>query len=245
MKNEFQHVRSGEPIVIPAATYNAMLDAAQSHRNRRMNLSPTGAGFDSLYVHVENATGRFLERFDIVGLDGPSEMRNLDVFCNRIAFKGVVPRKEHSQRFAILQQDAAPGMMVRACLSGVTIGKVRVERAPRDMGSLSCSAEPGTTSSLVLGGGAAILWIDAGTGVKWSIIRIGSDFTLRKGKLAAKCEKESATVSVRTENDETITVEVPYPEDLRECPVDHPCRYYSDGGVWTLLDIACPKEDKK
>ena len=245
MNNQFQYVRTGEPVVIPAATYNAMLDAAQAHRNRRMNLSQHGPSFDSLYVFVENATGRFLERFDVVGLDGPSETRNLDIFCNKIAFRGVVPRKEHAQRFAVVQQDAAPGMMVRACLSGVTIGKIWVERPPRDMGGLACSAAPGMTNGLVLGGGAAVLWIDPGIGGRWSIIRIGSDFTLRKGKLAAKCEKESPTVSVRTENEETITVEVPYPQDLRECPVDHPCRYYSDGGVWTLLDIACPKEDKK
>jgi hypothetical protein len=246
MKNEFQYVRSGEPIVIPAATYNAMLDAAQAHRNRSLNLSSHGPSFDSLYVHVENMTGRFLERFDVVGLDGPSETQNLDAFCNKIAFKGVVPRKEHAQRFAVLQQDASPGLMVRACLSGVTIGKVKVERAPRDMGGLSCSTEPGTTNSLVLGGGASILWIDAGTGIKWSILRIGSDFTVRKGKLASKCDDGDSTVKVKTENsDEVFEVSVPYPDDLRECPVDHPCRFYSDGGVWVLLDIACPKGEEE
>jgi len=245
--NDFQHVRSGEPIVIPAATYNAMLDAAQAHRNRRINLSPRGAGFDSLYVYVENATGKFLERFDVVGLDGPSETQNLDAFCNKIAFKGIVPQKKHAQRFAIVQQDAAPGMMVRACVSGVTIGKVKVEKAPKDMGGLSCGAVVDTTGYLELGGGgAAVLWIDAGTGNRWSILRIGSDFTFRKGKLAAKCEDGAETVKVQTENEEEIEVEVPYPDDLHECPKGHPCRYYADGDRWTLLDIACPvKEDEK
>ncbi|MCL2624403.1 MAG: hypothetical protein FWD31_12135 [Planctomycetaceae bacterium] len=247
MKNDFQHVRSGEPIVIPATAYNAMLDAAQAHRNRRMNLSPRGAGFDSLHVYVENATGRLLERFNVVGLDGPSETQNPDIFCNRIAFKGVVPRKEHAQRYAILQQDAAPGMMVRACLSGVTIAKVRVERAPNNMGGLSCNAAADTTEYLELGGGASILWIDTGTGVKWSIIRIGSDFSIRKGKLAEKCSEGASTVRVKPEenNQDVIEVNVPYPDDLKECPVDHPCRFYADGGEWMLLDIACPNEDEE
>ena len=136
--------------------------------------------------------------------------------------------------------------MVRACLSGVTIGKVRVERAPRDMGGLSCNAVAGTTSHLELGSGASILWIDAGTGVKWSIIRIGSDFTIRKGKLAAKCSEGASSVRVKPdENDnDTFEVNVPYPNDLKECPVDHPCRFYADGGEWSLLDIACPKDEE-
>jgi hypothetical protein len=244
MRNEFQHVRSGEQLVIPAAAYNAMLDAAQAHRNRKINLAPHRGGFDSLYVHVENATGKALERFSVVGLDGPSETENFDAFCNQIAFKGVVPQERHGQRFAVLQQDAAPGMMVRACVSGVTIGRVRVERAPRDLGGLSCGAAANMTESLELGGGgAAILWLDAGTGVKWSILRIGSDFSIRKGKLAKPCDAGAKTVAVQTENDEEIEVEIPYPDDLRECPKGHPCRYYADGDRWTLLDIACPKEE--
>ena len=72
-RNEFQHVRTGEPLQIPAATYNAMLDAAQANRNRRLHLAPHGAGFDSLFVYVVNTTGSTLERFSVLGLDGPSE----------------------------------------------------------------------------------------------------------------------------------------------------------------------------
>ncbi len=71
MQNSFSHVRSGEPLVIPATTYNAMVDAAQLVRNRRLNLAPHGAGFESLFMHVVNMTGKTLERFDVVGLDGP------------------------------------------------------------------------------------------------------------------------------------------------------------------------------
>lgn len=184
--NEFQHVRSGEPIVIPAGTYNAMLDAAQAHRNRRMNLSPGGPSFDALFVHIENATGRDLERFDIVGLDGPSETQDLDVFRNRIAFRGVVPRKEHAQRFAVIQQDAAPDMMVRACVSGVTVAKINVEQEPRDTVGLSCCAVAETTSNLELGGGgAAVLWLDSGAGDKWAIIHLGANtLTIHTGKVS-------------------------------------------------------------
>lgn len=196
--NEFQHVRSGEPIVIPAATYNAMLDAAQAHRNRNMNISRQGAGFDSLFIHVENATQKHLERFDIVGLDGPSETQNLDNFCNKIAFRGVVPKKEHAQRFAVIQQDAAPGMMVRACVSGVTIGRINVQKPPNDLVGLSCSAGEGITGNLELGGGgAAVLWVDSGTGDRWAIIHLGANtLTIHTGKVSKEIKP-----GVDSEND--------------------------------------------
>jgi len=172
MKNEFQHVRSGEPIVIPAATYNAMLDAAQAHRNRRINLTPRGPSFDSLYVYVENATGKSLDRFSIVGLDGPSETQNLDVFCNRIVFKGVIPKAKHKGKFAVLQQDASQNMIVRACVYGATIARVKVAG---DTEPKYCDIKENETDSLASGGGGAeVLWSDTSTQNRWAIIRIGS-----------------------------------------------------------------------
>jgi hypothetical protein len=124
-KNEFQHVRSGEPLNIPAAAYNAMLDAAQAHRNRRMTLEPHGSGFDSLFIHVVNETGKPLQRFNVLGLDTPLETQDENVFCNKIIFKGVEPQKKHKGKFAVLQQDAAPNQVVRACIFGTTIAKIQ------------------------------------------------------------------------------------------------------------------------
>jgi len=171
-RNEFQHVRSGEPLQIPAAAYNAMIDAAQGHRNRRINLAPHGAGFDSLFVYVENTTGQSLQRFDVVGLDGPTETQNLDVFCNRIVFKGVVPRAKHKGKFAVLQQDASRNMVVRACVYGATVAKVKVEG---DTEPKYCDIKENETGYLASGGsGAEVLWSDDSTQNRWSIIRIGS-----------------------------------------------------------------------
>ncbi len=235
--NEFQHVRSGERIVIPAQTYNAMLDAAQAHRNRRLNLSPHGPAFDSLFVHVENATGKYLERFDVVGLDGPSETQTLDVFCNRIAFRGVVPKKEHRGKFAVLQQDAAPGMLVRACVVGVTVVKIQCDS---NRAVPTCDVEEGVTSHLVSGGSVEVLWSDTPNRTRWSLIRLGGGFSILRGELARACDDGDDTVRVRTEEGDTIEVVVPYPDDLQKCPEGHPCRYYADRDGWSLLDIACP-----
>ena len=176
-KNEFQHVRTGEPLQIPAATYNAMVDAAQAHRNRRINLAPHGAGFDSLFVYVVNTTGQSLQRFDVVGLDGPLETQNLDIFCNRIVFKGVKPQKKHKGKFAVIQQDAAQNMVVRACVYGATVAKVKVESDSNSGNNEPkyCDVKENDTSYLASGGsGAEILWSDNSSQQRWAIIRIGS-----------------------------------------------------------------------
>jgi hypothetical protein len=175
-KNEFQHVRRGEPLVIPAGTYNAMLDAAQAHRNRKITLAPHGNGFDSLFIHVVNETGQTLQRFDVVGLDEPLETKNIDLFCNHIAFKGVKPQKKHKGKFAVLQQDAAPNMMVRACVYGATIAKIKVSSNSENGNSelKYCDVEEGQTSYLVSGGQTEVLWSDSSTQNRWAIIRIGS-----------------------------------------------------------------------
>ncbi len=176
--NPFRHVRSGEPLVIPATAYNAMLDAAQAVRNRRLNLAPHGSGFESLFVHVVNTTGRELQRFDVVGLDGPLVTDDEDAFCERIVFKGVVPKKEHKGKFAVLQEDAAADMCVRACVYGTTIAKVRVATEPDSDEPPKvrfCDIKENETGYLVSGGGGAeVLWSDDSTNNRWAIIRIGS-----------------------------------------------------------------------
>ena len=188
MKNEFQHVRSGEPLHIPASTYNAMLDAAQGHRNRRINLAPHGAGFGSLFVSVVNKTGKRLQKFDVVGLDGSAETQNINHFRNRIIFKGVVPQKKHKGQFAILQEDAHPNMVVRACVFGVTQAKVKVESNNSDNQQPKfCDIKEGETGHLTSGGsGAEILWSDESTQNRWSLIRIGSG---RSALFPVKLEK--------------------------------------------------------
>ncbi len=175
--NPFRHVRSGEPLVIPATTYNAMVDAAQIVRNRRLNLAPHGTGFESLFVHVVNTTGKELQRFDVVGLDGPLETQNLDTFCERIVFKGVVPKKEHKGKFAVLQEDASRDMCVRACVYGTTVAKVQVESDDSDEDEPPkirfCDIKENDTQFLTSGGGGAeVLWHDQQS--NWAIIRIGS-----------------------------------------------------------------------
>jgi hypothetical protein len=153
-----------------------MLDAAQAHRNRKMTLAPHGNSFDSLFIHLVNETGQSLQRFDVLGLEEPLETKNVDVFCNRIVFKGVKPQKKHKGKFAVIQQDAAPNMIVRACIYGATIAKIKVSPDSENGNSelKYCDIEEGQTSYLVSGGQTEVLWSDSSTQNRWAIIRIGS-----------------------------------------------------------------------
>jgi hypothetical protein len=172
--HDFQYVRSGEPLVISAATYNAMLDAAQAHRNRRLTLEPHGSGFDSLFIHVVNETSMTLQRFNVLGLDAPLETINENSFCDKIIFKGIVPQNKHKGKFAIIQQDAAPNQVVRACIHGVTIAKVQLSDTASQTTEIKfCDIKEADTTYLTSGGsGAEVLWYDSSS--QWAIIRIGS-----------------------------------------------------------------------
>ena len=249
-KNEFQHVRSGEPVIIPAATYNAMLDAAEAHRNRKMNLSQSEIGFDSLYIHVENSTGKFLERFDVVGLDGPMETQNLDLFCNRIGFRGVVPRKEHVNRFAIIQEDAAPNMVVRAVISGPSIAKINVHKPQQEIIGLTCSAVAGRTSNLELGGGgAAVLWIDAGVGGRWAIVHLGaSTLSAHTGKVSreikAGIDPANADHGGEVDEDNGEKGQRAFAgilEDEDRIRVDTRVEWFKVGGINRIVNAKCDK----
>jgi hypothetical protein len=172
MASPFKHVRSGEPLVIHAAAYNAMLDAGQAVRNRRLNLAKQGSGFESLFVHVVNSTGQALSRFNVVGVDKPLVTNNEDQFCERIVMDGVKPTKEHKGKFAVLQEDAEPEQCVRACLYGVTIAKVE-SKSESESKIRFCDVKENNTEILASGGGGAeVLWHDKQS--NWAIIRIGS-----------------------------------------------------------------------
>ncbi|GHT46388.1 hypothetical protein FACS189454_07460 [Planctomycetales bacterium] len=170
MPNIFQHVRSGEPLVIPAGAYNAMLDAAQGQLNRRINLNPHGSGFDSLYIHVVNDTGQFLPRFSVIGLDEPLNTADENAFYQPVVFKGVVPQDRHQNKFAVIQQDAVPDMTVRACLNGITAVKILSPVSADE----KCGIVPGHPEGVGAGDVAQVLWTDS---QRWAVIRLGGGGT--------------------------------------------------------------------
>jgi hypothetical protein len=172
MADAFRKVKSGDPLVIPAAAYNAMLDAAIA--NMRSSSKPSQVrGEQSSHVLVRNETGYPLEQFEILGIEGPAfHPRNQpDAFQQTPVLRGVTPMERHKGKFVVVQEPASPGSVVRACVSGLTVARVYTE----DSQPTACDIEEGYTYDFTGGstGGASILWIEDGTGPKWALIRIG------------------------------------------------------------------------
>jgi len=130
MGDPFRKAISGQPVRIPAQTWNAMLEAAQAHRDRQEHLGrearPRGAGG---IVLVKNATGSDVGRFSVLGIDGvliaPGD--NEAEFLGRTAVTGVTPTTDHAGRFVVLIEPVKAGALGRAMLHGVTRARLYVE----------------------------------------------------------------------------------------------------------------------
>ncbi|MCC7408666.1 MAG: hypothetical protein IT442_11390, partial [Phycisphaeraceae bacterium] len=127
----FKKVRPGETLTIPAAAYNAMLDAAMANRQgQAMGAGPGGgvATPTSTTVLIKNNSGVARNQFDILGLDGAlfDPATALESFKRQVVLKGVVPTSDHTGKFVVLQEPARVGGIARACLLGATVARVNV-----------------------------------------------------------------------------------------------------------------------
>ena len=90
-----QKVQSGQPLRIPAETFNAFLDAVRDFRNWQRSVSTESqpAVRQTGIVKVKNASGEVRGWFEVLGIDRPifTPTDNLDTFQNNILLVGVVP----------------------------------------------------------------------------------------------------------------------------------------------------------
>src|SRR3989304_917233 len=95
MADVLKKVQRGQPLVIPASTFNAFVDAAQDFQRRKLSQQSTGLSTsrDADMVLVKNASGADRARVEILGINPPvfTPPHNLDEFRNRVALSGVVP----------------------------------------------------------------------------------------------------------------------------------------------------------
>jgi len=180
MPGLMRKVKRGDPLVIPAATFNAFIDAARDFQERQRSaeqdryreLRQTGI------VLIRNESGADRARCEVLGISGtivkPSD--NADAFKERVALKGVSPGSEHVGRFAVLLEPLAQDAIGRACVDGVCAVKVEVV----DEAHVFAEVSPGDPAKLRSGtaGSAALLWIQPPaerevTGIAWTVAKIG------------------------------------------------------------------------
>lgn len=179
-----EHVQPGKPLQIPAATYNAMIDAARGFQGRSMS-GP--AGFASRYdtiVRVANNTTTDFERFGVVGLGeiivGHDD--NEASFFSRPTFEAESPvvtsalkYGRHVGKVAVAQDMIAPGTVGFAKVAGLTPVQVNIVNNYDDIAIVQDGNR--TSFKSWTGGqvGASILWHKASTtGVQWCLVLLGN-----------------------------------------------------------------------
>lgn len=200
-------VSSGQRLTIPADEYSDLL--RQGNKIRMFGRNFTGGTVDELFpplvVWIKNTTASKVSAYGVLGIDSPitspgsSDTSPSTVsFRQVIRFKGVSPSTStpHYGKFAVLQEPAAAGRTVRACIGGVCLAKLNIQ----DADDVACDISNGVTSYLDTQqhGAARILWKESGTGAgKWGLIHIGSWANIMLGKTDAAISKgASGTVSI-------------------------------------------------
>jgi len=176
MGDTLKKVKPGDPLAIPAATFNTFVDAAQEHLRRQQSIGRTPAAdrppFETILL--KNASGADHGRFNVLGIDAPvfTPTDSLETFTNGIALVGVTSTASHAGNFAVLVEPIQAGQIGRACILGACPVKVNVVSASDTFADV----EAGVTGRLKSGssGAARILWKESGTGEKWAVVKLGN-----------------------------------------------------------------------
>lgn len=175
MGDPLKKVRPGQPMDIPAATHNAMIDAARAHKAQAQGARgkpppPRASGI----LPVKNSSGSDRDRFDVLGIDEMiyNHADNADEFKNNPAILGDVPGiPGHAGKFVILLEPIPNQRIGRGLVIGVSPVQVNVVNANDTHADVAdgemAHLESGTS------GPAMILWKESGTGVKWALVKLG------------------------------------------------------------------------
>jgi len=178
MADTLRKVRPGEPLRIPAAAYNAFVDAA--HLARRFSSDSRGdSNLPPIHEHlvlVRNDTGDDLPRFGAMGIAGPiiepGEEGNTDEFKRRAALIGalITVTDDYAGRFVVAREPIPSGRIGLAVVRGVTPSIVNIV-SEEHFHADTYPDEQHLRSGFA--GAARILWKEEGVGLKLAVIEIG------------------------------------------------------------------------
>ena len=169
-------VKSGDPLRIPAQTFNVFIDMAKDYQGRKMQ----GGQFaqrefaQSGIVLVKNSSLADCDRFAVLGIIGPlfDPSVNLESFKNKVILSGSTPyESNHLGNFVILQEPIQAGKIGSAWIAGVCPVQIDMINTSHEFADVA----DGDSTVLQSGffGTARIIWADYGTGIQWAIVHIG------------------------------------------------------------------------
>lgn len=164
----FSKVKAGERLKIPAAAWNACLDAAADFRQRQMSRGAGEAGPGSLPgILVRNDTGGDLAQFSVVALSGLviAESDSHEQFAEGPVFKAVAPMA--GCLVAILQEPIRQDGIGRALTSGVTPVQVGMTAGCTTWAAATTATGKLTSAAT---GNCRLLWSAGTTGDQWAVV---------------------------------------------------------------------------
>ena len=160
-------VSRGEPLRIPAETFNAFVDAAEYAKNKKVSSRSTAYGKEidpANTAYVKNQSGSDLSALSIAGIDSPiiTPTSNADEFNTRSGWNVVTPTSSHFGKFVVLAEAIPAGEIGLAYISGYAPVTLNVDYANFDRADVSA----GTSTKLEASwhGSAKIVWKESGTG---------------------------------------------------------------------------------
>jgi len=164
-------------MTMPAAAYNAFVDAAKDYQRRRQG----NGGASSIDVRqsgsvtlIKNTSVTDVDRFGILGIDGTVfTPTDLESFKNQFALSGSVPDIAlHVGKFAVAIEPISTGEMGLCLVNGMVMVQVDVVAESDSFAEITDDDATCLTSGP--SGCAQILWKESGTGKKWAVVRIGA-----------------------------------------------------------------------
>lgn len=178
--NPLRKVLRGEPRVHSAALHNQVVDAVRSSQSRaRVNqITPGSVAPMPGLVRVRNASGSAAQRFQTLTLSEPVFGPDVpDEFENRVCFDIVNAPSQASTPpgyvAVTLVQPLADSAIGFAVIQGVTVAILTVVSAAHRFADVGLTGGFVDSFTSHTSGQAEILWKEAGTGVKWAVLRIG------------------------------------------------------------------------
>lgn len=198
-------VSPGQPLRIPHATYNAMVEAAEAFRKQQINqeIGTSGISRNPANIRVRNTEETELGWFAAVALDVPYTLPSADEagFLAGPGIDGYIADEdaveESPQRIAILLSSAAAGAVVSAAVAGVVPCRVDITTA----GDRYAALTDGETylTSQASAGPVEIVWPvdpEGDTGEQWALVRLnGIASVTYTGALTVRRSSGSPSVS--------------------------------------------------
>jgi len=195
-----EKVRSGQPVVITAATWNSFIDAANFAKDQRQNQFGKGlrSGVGSGIVLIKNAESELRDRFTALVLNDiavpPSANEDEFTSCPPVFIGQKMTDEREGNPYAILLEPIAAGQIGRAMVFGIVPAKVTISDADDQYAVPTPSSSAGALQSDSTGV-ARIVWKAGGTGSQWCLLQLGGAGGGSGGDKAYMCQVNGGSQS--------------------------------------------------